>query len=123
MITCYYSSKTRNTARFVSNLDTKILEISKGLIVDEPFVLVIPTYARADGTGAVHKTIIDFVKSHSTLIRGVVGSGNVNFGKYYAYAADVVSRRCSVPILHKFELFGTEKDVEIVNRKTRNICI
>lgn len=123
MLTCYFSSKTRNTFRFVEKLDSKILEIEKGLVVSEPFLLVVPTYARADGTGAVHKTVIDFVKASMPYIRGVVGSGNVNFGKYFGYAANVVSSKCNVPILHKFELFGTERDVDIVNRKTRILAV
>lgn len=107
---CYYSSKTSNTEKFVETLGYDSQRIIKGLEVNEPFVLFVPTYARADGTGAVHKTVIDFLKINRHLIRGVVGAGNRNFGNLFAYSADVVSARCKVPLLYKFELRGTDTD-------------
>lgn len=122
-LVCYYSSKSGNTEYFSKQLDTKSIKIEKGLKIFEPFVIILPTYARADGTGAVHKTAIDFIKDHASLMLGVIGAGNINFGKFYAYAADVVSRRCNVPVLHKFELRGTTKDQNIINEKLRKLII
>ncbi|PHO38439.1 ribonucleotide reductase assembly protein NrdI, partial [Mycobacterium tuberculosis variant bovis] len=40
--------------------------------------------------------------------------GNTNFGAEFCYAGDVVSRKCSVPYLYRFELMGTEDDVAAV---------
>ena len=49
-----------------------------------------------------------------SLIRGVIAAGNNNFGAEFAYAGDVVSRKCGVPYLYRFELMGTPDDVEAV---------
>lgn len=110
----YYSSKNGNTKRFVENLGLDAMRIEKGLIVDYPFVLIIPTYARNDGSGSVPKPVIEFLNHNHKNIIGVAGSGNRNFGKQFAMAADVVALKCKVPLIHKFELFGTNADLDIV---------
>ncbi len=86
------------------------------LKVSEPFVLVTPTYADGEGRGAVPKQVIKFLNDpeNRSLIRGVIASGNRNFGQYYAFAGNVISARCQVPCLYKFELMGTPEDVERV---------
>jgi protein involved in ribonucleotide reduction len=48
------------------------------------------------------------------LIRGVIAAGNNNFGAEFAYAGNVVSAKCGVPYLYRFELMGTPDDVESV---------
>ncbi|NCB64027.1 MAG: class Ib ribonucleoside-diphosphate reductase assembly flavoprotein NrdI [Clostridia bacterium] len=48
------------------------------------------------------------------LIRGVIASGNTNFGKAYCIAGDIVSAKCRVPYLYRFELLGTAEDVQRV---------
>ena len=48
------------------------------------------------------------------LLRGVIAAGNTNFGAEFCYAGDVVSRKCGVPFLYRFELMGTVEDVEAV---------
>jgi protein involved in ribonucleotide reduction len=49
-----------------------------------------------------------------SLIRGVIAAGNNNFGAEFAYAGEVVSRKCGVPYLYRFELMGTPDDVQAV---------
>jgi len=46
---------------------------------------------------------------------GVIGAGNTNFGPLFGIAADIVSAKCDVPVLFKFELMGTPSDVDKVN--------
>jgi protein involved in ribonucleotide reduction len=41
----------------------------------------------------------------------VIAAGNSNFGETYGLAGDVVSQKCQVPYLYRFELMGTEDDV------------
>jgi len=38
------------------------------------------------------------------LLRGVIASGNRNFGEAYGRAGDVIARKCGVPWLYRFEL-------------------
>ena len=66
--------------------------------------------------GYVPKQVIAFLNNehNRSLIRGVIAAGNNNFGAEFAYAGDVVSRKCGVPYLYRFELMGTPDDVDAV---------
>lgn len=117
----YFTSKTGNTERFAKKLEHKAIKISKGLIIPEPFILFVPTYASNDGKGSVATPIIKFLNdiANRTNLLAVVGFGNRNFGKNFAIGSEVVSLKCKVPVLHKVELFGTQDDVEIVQNRIK----
>ena len=114
----YYSSQSGNTHRFVAKLGVPAERIPMSpkdgeVVVDRPFILITPTFAGADGRGAVPKQVIRFLNdpNNRRLLRGVIGSGNINFGPMYAIGGREVSRKCGVPLLYKFELLGTNEDV------------
>jgi len=121
----YFSSVSGNTARFVEKLGlpaTRIpLQGTEAPIVDEPFVLVTPTYGggqgRGEEKGAVPKQVIRFLNEERNrqLIRGVISAGNTNFGAAFCLAGDVISRKCNVPHLYRLELFGTPEDIDRVS--------
>ncbi|WOI56227.1 class Ib ribonucleoside-diphosphate reductase assembly flavoprotein NrdI [Palleronia sp. LCG004] len=113
----YFSSRSGNTARFVEGLGLPARRIP---IAGEdqpcpagPFVLVCPTFADGEGRGAVPKQVIRFLNdpSRRALLRGVIAGGNRNFGATFALAGEVISRKCNVPVLHRFELAGTRTDI------------
>lgn len=111
----YFSTKTGNTKRFVEKIkNTDSICIQPNLIINKPFVLFTATYAKNDGSGAVHPSVIKFLNNNKNNIIAVVGGGNRNFGEHFAYAADIISYKCNIPILHKFELFGNDEDVEFI---------
>ena len=62
-----------------------------------------------DDGGYVPKQVIAFLNNehNRSLLRGVIAAGNTNFGAEFGYAGDVVSRKCGVPYLYRFELMGT----------------
>lgn len=64
----------------------------------------------------VPKQVIRFLNNENNrnLLRGVIASGNLNFGVDFAKAGDVISAKCRVPYLYRFELMGTEVDVQRV---------
>ncbi|WP_394215400.1 class Ib ribonucleoside-diphosphate reductase assembly flavoprotein NrdI [Brachybacterium vulturis] len=114
----YFSSVSGNTKRFVEKLGMSAERVplypkDDPLVVDEEFVLLTPTYGGGNGRGAVPKQVIKFLNDerNRSLIRGVIGAGNTNFGEAYCLAGDIIARKCEVPHMYKFELFGTPRDV------------
>lgn len=121
----YFSSVSGNTARFIEKLGKRAVRIplrptDPSLYVDEPFVLVTPTYGGGAGRGvekgAVPKQVIRFLNEERNRrnIRGVISAGNTNFGDAFCLAGDIVARKCAVPHLYRLEVFGTPDDVERV---------
>lgn len=114
----YYSSRSGNTERFVQALGLPadripIDEADPMPAPTDPFVLISPTYADGQGRGAVAKQVIRFLNdpARRSLLRGVVAGGNRNFGATYGLAGDVIARKCNVPMLYRFELAGTDTDI------------
>ena len=106
----YFSSVSENTHRFVQKLGVPATRIPlhDRIEVDEPYVLVLPTYGGGQATpnindgGYVPKQVIAFLNNehNRSLIRGVIAAGNNNFGAEFAYAGNVVvpQVRRSVPL-------------------------
>ncbi|MDO4243629.1 MAG: class Ib ribonucleoside-diphosphate reductase assembly flavoprotein NrdI [Actinomyces sp.] len=114
----YFSSTSENTHRFVGKLDFPAVRIpllpTDGLLrVDEEYVLVVPTYGGGTVKGAVPKQVIRFLNDphNRSLCRGVISSGNTNFGEAYCLAGDIIARKLDVPLLYRYELLGTPADV------------
>ncbi|WP_298455108.1 class Ib ribonucleoside-diphosphate reductase assembly flavoprotein NrdI [uncultured Cellulomonas sp.] len=114
----YFSSASENTHRFVEKLGLPaqripLLPHQAPLRVTEPYVLVVPTYGGGNGAGAVPRQVVKFLndESNRSLLRGVIGAGNTNFGEAYLLAAHIISAKCAVPFLYGFELMGTPEDV------------
>lgn len=119
----YFSSATNNTERFVQKLGFTSQRIplhakDEPLIVNEPYVLVCPTYGGGNIGGAVPKQVIKFLNNehNRSLIRGVISGGNTNFGKAYCIAGDIIAAKTKVPHMYRFELLGTPTDVEKVQQ-------
>jgi protein involved in ribonucleotide reduction len=113
----YFSSRSENTHRFVTRLGIPSrripISLCESLHVEAPYVLILPTYAGEGGKGAVSKQVIRFLNDaeNRANIRGVIAAGNSNFGATYGIAGNVISNKCQVPYLYRFELLGTEQDV------------
>jgi len=118
----YFSSVSENTKRFIDKLEIPALRIPlrpalEGMIrVHQPYVLVVPSYGGGDHSGALPKQVAAFLndKQNRSLIRGVITSGNTNFGEHYCVAGPIISKKCRVPELYRFELLGTPTDVQKV---------
>lgn len=103
-----YDSKTGNVRRFVHKIDLPHVEIDPELVLDEPFILI--TYTT--GFGQVPEKVSAFLKRNHSLLRGVSASGNRNWGASFAKSADTIATTYGVPVISKFELSGTGRDVE-----------
>jgi protein involved in ribonucleotide reduction len=117
----YFSTKSGNTRRFVEKLGLPASRIplsrdDQPLRVDEPYILIVPTYGDGDPLSSVPPQVIRFLNDehNRSLIRGVIAGGNTNFGEAFGLAGRVVAQKCRVPLLYRFELMGTAEDVHRV---------
>lgn len=122
----YFSSASENTSRFVRNchLDEQGMNIYRipmrpkdpALYVDEPYVMIVPTYGGGNPKKAVPVQVKKFLNDEKNRagIRGVIASGNTNFGEAFCMAGDMIAAKCKVPFLYYFELMGTASDQEKV---------
>ena len=120
----YFSSVSNYTHRFVEKLGFQeelvarlpLITSRPTLLATEPYVLLFPTYGGGDGKGAVPKQVIKFlnVPENRELLEGIIASGNTNFHDAYCLGGDIVARKTEKPVMYRFELMGTEKDVNKV---------
>ena len=114
----YFSSSSENTHRFVEKLALPAIRIpiagARGkLQLEQPYILLVPSYGGGSPIGAVPIQVIRFLNDphNRSLIRGVIAAGNTNFGDAYCLAGKIISQKCQVPYLYRFELLGTAEDV------------
>lgn len=107
----YYDTKTGNVERFVAKIKNErgweIERIHPGMHIDHPAHLITFTTRFGD----VPDSTLEFLSSNASYIQSVSSSGNRNWGRNFAIAADKVSGSYGIPVMLKFELSGTNTDV------------
>lgn len=118
----FFSSASRNTERFIisCHLEDEGLNVYRiplkprdpALDVREPYVIVVPTYGGGNPKKAVPPQVRKFLNDpdNRQYIRGVIASGNTNFGDAFCAAGDIIAAKCHVPFMYYFELMGTPED-------------
>jgi ribonucleoside-diphosphate reductase 2, operon protein nrdI len=112
-----YDSFTGNVERFVKKLNVKAIKVTSNLTLSRPSILI--TYTT--GFGEVPKSTIVFLDKNKNYIIGIAVSGNRNWGNNFARAADIISEKYNIPIIHKFELSGTPEDVQTFLQEAQRI--
>lgn len=51
------------------------------------------------------------MRANCSFICGVIAAGNSNFGEAFCIAGNIISAKCQVPYLYRFELLGTDEDI------------
>ena len=107
-----YFSFTGNVRRFIQRTELEdTLEITQDNCtdrIDEPYILVTGTI----GFGEVPEPVQSFLNHNSEHLEAVAASGNRNWGQNFAKAGITISEDYQVPLLMKFEVQGTNRDVE-----------
>ena len=116
-----YLSLTGKTRQFVKKLGWDFVEISKKNPVcqmQEPYIVITPTYGEQ-----VANFFYEFIEfgENRALLRGVAGSGNRNFNTSFCSNSRELAAKYGIPLLHCFENQGTDKDVQILIEKVREI--
>jgi len=111
MIHLYYDSKTGNVRRFIEKViqvtGWSAHRIQEDMEVDAPGHLVTFT----TNFGKIPPLTEEFMKNHSDMIFSVSSSGNRNWGRNFAIAADKISAIYDTSLAFKFELSGTMEDI------------
>lgn len=106
-----YASRTGNVRYIVSQLGLPSLELQPALNMNEPFLL----FTYTDGIGSVPQMVEQFMADNGALCRGVIVSGNVNFGQHnFARAGDLIAQKYQVPLVRKIDLRGTTLDYSYI---------
>lgn len=121
----YFSNYSGNTKRFVEKLNGSTTRIpidwdgDNPIVLDREYVLFVPTYGGGSEKSAIPRQVRHFlnVEQNRSLLRGVVGLGNTNFGEHFCKAAELISKKTGVPIVARVEIFGTEDDVQTVTKR------
>jgi len=118
----YYDSKTGNVERFmqkVADLTGWIVQkIQPDMAVEHEGHLVTFTTR----FGEVPETTKHFLQHASPYLLSVSSSGNRNWGRNFALAGEKIANEYGIPLALKFELSGTNEDVNefIAIIKARN---
>lgn len=117
----YYDSKTGNVERFIGKMrplkNWIFIKIDENTVVENKGHLVTFT----TNFGEVPKTTEKFLEKNNSKILSVSSSGNMNWGKLYALAADKITENYKIPVILKFELAGLNSEVEAFIRIVEEI--
>lgn len=103
-----YASRTGNVRSVVSKLENiRSIDIKDIDYVDEPYFI----FTYTDGIGSIPSHVDDFLTVNKKHLRGVIASGNMNFGRAYCLSADKISNKYDVPVIAKIELRGSRSDI------------
>lgn len=111
MILLCYASLTGNIERFVKKIAYSYvykIKYNEASLITNPFILI--TYTT--GIGEIPIEITQFLTHHHHYLKGVIGSGNKNFGNNFAIASKKIAEQYHVPLLMTFELSGNTYDIQ-----------
>lgn len=104
-----YASRTGNVRYVVGQLGVDAIEMTESLIVNKPFVL----FTYTDGLGSVPLVTEKFMLTNGIHCKGIIVSGNQNFGHtMFGGAGDILASKYNVPLIAKLDLRGNSKDYE-----------
>lgn len=108
-----FASRTGNVRYIVSRLQLPAVDIEEVPALMEPFLLI--TYT--DGMGEVPSSVKRFLERSGKYCRGVIVSGNSNFGhQVFGAAGDIIARQWQIPLVRKIDMRGFAEDYEAIYR-------
>lgn len=108
-----YASRTGNVRYIVSKIEAESIEIREDLQIDKPYLLV--TYT--DGFGDIPTKVSRFLEQNETHCKGVVVSGNSNFGpRNFGGAGEKIAAKYQIPLVRKLDLRGYQADYEAIQQ-------
>ncbi len=97
----------------VSKLNLPSIEIKEGIHIETPFLL----FTYTDGLGDVPAVVARFMQHFHPMCRGIIVSGNSNFGHHvFGMAGDKLAAKYGIPLVCKLDLRGFPQDYEKITR-------
>ncbi len=94
----YFSSSSENTQRFIERLGLPAVRIPlnerERIQVDEPYILIVPSYGGGGTAGAVPRQVIRFLidEVSRAMSRGVIATVKINITEAAGRAGDVIAK-------------------------------
>lgn len=106
-----FLSLTGNVRSFVDKLEyvsTEIPYSNPFVKMNNDFIVIVPSY-----DDEITEIINDFLTYQSNInhLKGVAGSGSLNYNKKFCFNANEIAKKFDVPLIYKFEFSGIEQDV------------
>lgn len=106
-----YATRTGNVRYIINKLQLPAVEITSAIQLTQPFIL----FTYTDGLGSVPLLVENFMERNFQNCRGVIASGNSNFGHdVFCNSAKIINEKYGIPIVRKIELRGFQSDYDAI---------
>lgn len=106
-----YASRTGNVRYIVQKLGLPAKDIVEVDQCDAPYLL----FTYTDGLGSVPPIVDQFMTMYHDQCKGIIVSGNRNFGHaFFGRAGDALAIKYGIPLIEKLELRGTPSNYEAI---------
>lgn len=113
-----FASRTGNVRYIIEQLNLPSTEIVDGLTITEPYFI----FTYTDKIGQVPKKVLDFLSTNHEYCKGVIASGNTNWGhKNFCKSADTISNLYDVPVIRKLDIRGFQADYDSIIEQYKKI--
>jgi len=108
-----YASRTGNVKYIASKLKAESIDMFEVLTVNKPYLL----FTYTDGLGDIPREVAHFLEHHANYCKGVVVSGNRNFGHtVFGGAGDKIAAAYHIPLVRKLDLRGYQADYDAIQK-------
>lgn len=106
-----FASRTGNIRNIISKLPSiHSVELEDDMLISKPYFI----FTYTDGLGDVPSKVLRFLDNNKLMLKGVIASGNTNFGSTFCRAANTISLKYNVPIIRKIDLRGNSDDIKAI---------
>lgn len=106
-----FASRTGNVRSIVQKLGLPAKDLVEVEKMDEPYLL----FTYTDGLGSVPPIVDQFMTANFDLCKGIIVSGNRNFGHaFFGRAGDLLAAQYGIPLIEKVEMRGTPANYEAI---------
>lgn len=106
-----YASRTGNVRYIVQKLGLPATDLAEVGEIETPYLL----FTYTDGLGSVPPTVDQFMTANHDQCKGIIVSGNRNFGHaFFGRAGDILAAQYGIPLIEKVEMRGTPANYEAI---------